>query len=337
MKKFAIFTFLLIAVTAAALRFGNAQQQVATPASEDAASTAQKPTAQEVTSHDAGALELIRQSRTALFNYESLQANLHQRVNLGNYKFTASGSYSAASGFRSRLQYNVELGEMEGHFIEVSDGQILHTRREVGPREIAGKSAGAMQVELARRDIQKILQETQKQLELAEPQASQAMQAAEIGIGGLPAILASLERMFFFESVKDDTIGGQQVRIVQGRQNSARVGELGEEYGAIAAQVAQLMPDLVRITLLADSLFPMRIQYLKQVDAEKNIYQPLLTLEFSEIRINQPLPAREFSYTAQPGIEEKDETPMFLETILGQPKEEEAQPEPATEGTPAQN
>lgn len=337
MKKFSIFTLAIVALTVAALQLSHAQQQAAEALKSEPQNSVQPQLESEVTEHNPEAVDLLRRARTALFNYETLQAKLTQRANLGTYHFTADGSYSSASGFRSRLQYNVELGEMEGHFTEVSDGQILHTRREVGPKKSAGKNAGALQIDLARRDIQKILQETQKQLEQPEPRASQAMQAAEIGIGGLPAILASLERVFFFDSVKNDAVNGQPVKVIQGRSNPTRVSELVGGLGAIGPQVSQFLPEVVRITLQAETLFPQKIQYLKLVNPENNVYEALLSIEFTEVVINQPLPGREFTYSAQTGLEERDETAIYLQTILGVPETEATATDVENPTAPPQN
>ena len=314
MKNLSILTLFIGLLATFALRFAAAQQDADEP-SQDAAATTDQPAEDKITEHNEEALAIVRKARSELFKHQSVQAVLTQRASLGEFRFTASGKYAAGEGFRTRIEYNVELAEMAGQFLEVCDGQILHTRRQVGPKDASATNSIPPQIELARRDIQVILKETQEYLELEELQANKAMLAAEIGIGGLPAILASLERMYLFEAMKTDQENGQDVVIVQGLWNEARQEEIVQVLGPMVQQVGRFFPDRVRITFLSDSSFPIRFQYLKLADAENKIYRPMLTLELSDVRINEPLSPQLFNYVRPVGLEERDETAIFIESI----------------------
>lgn len=264
----------------------------------------------ELTPPDPAAIEVIKEARSRLFQYKSVQADITQQVSLGDFRFQASGKYLAGEEFRSRVEYSVKLGEMEGVFLEVCDGQILHTRRQISEKQTPGSKTTAPTIELTRRDINKILRETQLYLDQPE-----AVRAAEIGIGGLPAILASLERTMVFEALHEETEAGRPVLIVQGRWNPTERDRLLVGLGGLASQIEQFLPDRVRITFEKETLFPTRFQYLKQISEEKMVYRPLLTVSFSNAIMNQPIPQQRFNYIPPPGMEERDETALFIEAI----------------------
>lgn len=314
MKKLPIFTLVLVLLGAAAWQAAEAWQETSETSPADPAAASQGESSEPVAQENTRAVELLREARERLFQRESVQAQLSQFVSLGDYKFRSSGSYLSASNFRYRLEYRVELADMEGTFLEVCDGQILHTRRHVGKpvRSSTPLATPTGDVELTRRDIQRILRETRQRLDVPE-----ALHAAEIGIGGLPAVLASLERSMVFDALRSETIEGREYVVIQGRWNDDRRTSLLSGLGGVAGQVANFLPDMVRIYLEKETLFPERILYLKLVSEERKTYRPMLTVEFSDIRLDQPVPPQAFVYVAPPGIEERDETAFYLELIKG--------------------
>jgi outer membrane lipoprotein-sorting protein len=254
--------------------------------------------------------EVFQQARERLFEHESVQAKMSQLVSLGEYKFRSSGAYLAGEGFKYRLEYQVELADLQGSFLEVSDGQILHTRKQITQAEGTSLTAAAAEVELTRRDIQRILRETRENLDVPE-----ALHAAEIGLGGLPAILASLERSMTFDAVREQTLDGRDYTVLQGAWDEERRDELMEGLGGVAGQIAGFMPDLVRVYFERETLFPERFVYLKLISEERQSYRPMLTIEFTEVKLGESLPAQAFIYVAPPGMEERDETAFFLQMI----------------------
>lgn len=266
---------------------------------------------EEVTQQNEEALSLVREARSRLFQHQTVQADLSQLVSLGTYRFQSSGKYMAGDGFRTRIEYSVKLGNLAGEFLEVCDGQILHTRRQISNLQPNVDANQAPTVELARRDINKILQETQ--LFLDQPEA---VRAAEIGIGGLPAILASLERMMIFDALEAKTTEeGRAVQVVSGKWNSDQQSKLAGGLEGLSAQIKQFLPDRVQITFAADTLFPEKFQYLKELPNRQGVYESLLTVAFNNAVINEPIPPHQFNYIPPPGMEERDETAMFIEAI----------------------
>lgn len=255
------------------------------------------------------AREVLTSARELLFTKSSIHADLTQTVSVGDFKFRSSGKYRSGNGFRYKIEYSVKLAELEGVFLEVSDGQILHTVRTLRPTGSSGASAED-EVEITRRDIQRIKKEIGKHLGNVP-----AEQSAEIALGGLPAVLASLEKSMVFDSVQQDTLNGQPVITLQAAWNPARRTQLLGGLGNLAAQIEPFFPELVRIAFDAETKFPVRIQYLKLVDPDQQVYLPILTLAFTNVVYDSPVEFLDFSYIPPQGLQVQDDTAAFVEQI----------------------
>lgn len=310
MKNLPILTLVLTLAAIGLFRAAQAWQEKQAEHGTNSDETVQTDASEGFTVDSERAAELFQQARERLFEHASVQANMSQLVSLGTYKFRSSGAYMAGEDFRYRLEYQVELADLQGSFLEVCDGQILHTRRQIAKAEGTALTAAAAEVELTRRDIQRILRETRDNLDVPE-----ALHAAEIGLGGLPAVLASLERSMIFDAVREETLGGRDYFVLQGTWSEEHRGELMEGLGGVAGQIAGFLPDLVRIYLERETLFPERFVYLKRISEERQSYRPMLTVEFTDVTLGESLPAQAFIYVAPPGMEERDETAFFLQMI----------------------
>lgn len=310
MKNPYILTFTLLFTLTCSLRVVLAWPQADKAPKKPTAESTEVPEAKDVPIQNEKALQVVKESRSRLFEFQSVQADMSQHVALGDFHFQASGKYFAGEGFKSRIEYSVKLGEMEGDFLEVCDGQILHTRRQIRTKASAAKTSAPPQIELTRRDIRKIIQEVQ--LDLDKPEI---VRAAEIGIGGLPAILASLERTMIFDGIREDIEDGEPVVIVQAVWNPAEHNRIMVGLGGLSAQIQQFLPDRVRITFSKATLFPKKFQYLTKLTQEESSYRPILTVAFTNVILNEPIPVRQFNYTPPSGMEERDETAMFIEAI----------------------
>lgn len=297
---------LLLLLLVSQVRYSALAQDSEAPKSNSATKLA----AEDPVLQNAEALQFVQAARAKLFTHETVQAEFTQRVALGDYRFQSHGRYISGEGFRSRIEYQVQLGELEGLFLEVCDGQILHTRRQIQKQRKGPAETAAPQLELSRRDIQKILRETQQHLDKPE-----AVRAAEIGIGGLPAILASLERTMIFESLEQRENNGTPITIVQARWNAAEKGKLLTGMGGMASQMDQFFPDRVRLTFNSETLFPLEFQYLKKITGEVATYKPILTVAFQKVVLNQSVSPQQFSYIPPPGMEERDETAVYIQAI----------------------
>ncbi|MCA8996551.1 MAG: hypothetical protein KDA80_06195 [Planctomycetaceae bacterium] len=311
MKKLSIFTFLGVLILTGGFRAVSAWQGTQTQAPQEGSPTPDQSAQPLASKENDEAIEILRSAQDRLFQRESVRATISQRVSLGDYKFASTGRYVSGAGFRSRLEYRVELGDLQGTFLEVCDGQILHTRRvveQIGAGSLAATSV--LETQLSRRDIEKILREARNHLDVPK-----AVQAAEIGIGGLPAVLASIERSMILDAVREETVDGASYDVVQGRWDPARQESLLGGLGAFAGQIGQFLPDLVRVYFNRETQFPERFIYLKLASEERQTYRPILKVEFTDIQLDQPIGVGEFSYIAPPGAEEVDETMSFIQMI----------------------
>ncbi len=310
MKNPYILTFALLFTLTCSLRVVFAWPQAKEAPEKSVVESTETSEIKDVPVQDEKALQVVKDSRTRLFDFQSVQADMTQSIALGDFHFLASGKYSAVNGFKTRIEYSVKLGEMEGDFLEVCDGQILHTRRQIRTKPSASKTAAPPQIELTRRDIRKIIQAVE--LDLDKPEV---FRAAEIGIGGLPAILASLERTMIFDGIREGVVDGEPVVIVQCVWNPGEQDRILVGLGGLSGQIQEFLPDRVRITFSKATLFPKKFQYLKKITEEESSYRPILTVSLANVILNEPVPAQRFSYTPPPGMEERDETAMFIEAI----------------------
>lgn len=270
-----------------------------------------------VSTSDPAAVDLLTQARDRLFTRQSVSADMIQTVTLGEYRLRSTGKYSSASGFRFRLEYQISLGDLNGQFLEVCDGQILHTRRQIAPVTSKFDAVAQPEMELTRRDIQHIRRGALG-IKDANPTAdlSDAMRAAEVGLGGLPAILSMLERTLLLEPVRTQTVDGREYFVLQGGMRPDRREHLLAGLGAAGGQVAGFMPDVVRVYLEQQTLFPEKFLYLKRSgeDSKKTLV-PMITVEFTNVKLDHPIQESQFQYMAPPGLEEKDETLQYLEMM----------------------
>jgi hypothetical protein len=107
--------------------------------------------------------------------------------------------------------------------------------------------------------------------------------------------------------------------------------------GAPAQSLFQLMPDRVRIYFDKGTMFPTRFLYRKLAARNPDVYVPLLSIEFTEIRINEGVANEEFRYLPPKGVDEIDETGTYLrmiEQLRGQ-FQPSANPQPVDATEPA--
>ena len=73
------------------------------------------------------------------------------------------------------------------------------------------------------------------------------------------------------------------------------------------------MPTRIRVYLDSESLFPRRLLYLRRNTEE--ILRPIVSLDFTEIETDIPIPAAKFKFVPPDGVFPEDLTPLFLDLI----------------------
>ncbi|MFH1299449.1 MAG: hypothetical protein ABIK07_00210 [Planctomycetota bacterium] len=248
----------------------------------------------------AQAISLLKKSREKLLTYSSIRAQITEKVEIGPKPFVISGSYLQGNDLKLRLEFQVQSqkknSEPVGTLLEICDGQVLWTEHT-----IKGTSR------VTRRDVQAIL----KQAAL-NPKSAPNMLVAELGLGGLPGLLAAIEKNMKFESVSERTVNGKTLTVLNGTWKDEFLNQFkgGDPNGV--AQLPAYVPEAVRIYLDPETLFPRRIVYLKK---NKDTMESIVTLNFTKVTLNAPIDKAEFAYEPPDGVFPADITNQYLKQL----------------------
>jgi hypothetical protein len=251
-----------------------------------------------------------------LERHETISARLRFRVDVMGERLTGSGNYLQGPWqYRLlRLEANVQAGDQLCGLQQVCDGQRLWTRRQVFDNP-----------QLSYIEIAPVLAALAK-----APAADATTLTSDLGLGGLPRLLRSLERSFDFTGVEEGMRGTLPMLLLRGQWKPEMLARLlPDQAQAIqagqAANVTLLpaqVPDQVALYLGRDDLFPYCVEYLR---TERAIPQgreaqfvgqarPLLVLELFEVRLNPTLDSLQFVFN--PGdLKARDATDDYLKAL----------------------
>ncbi|MGE3314426.1 MAG: hypothetical protein AB7O26_04865 [Planctomycetaceae bacterium] len=257
--------------------------------------------------------ETLRGARERLSgaSIRSVKARLIERVSIGDRKFTAEGSYLQGPDLKIRLEFRVSIGsgkgKLEGSLLEVCDGTVLWTRNAIGK-----------QPRITRRNVRQIL-------DAAKSSDLQTILTAELGLGGLPAVLASLDKSMDFKTQRDEQINGKTFTMIQGEWNEA----YRERFKGVSkkGRLPEHIPDAVRVYFEPDILFPRRIEFLKRVEDGEKLSE-LVQLDLVDIVLNGPVDEMAFQFEKSENEFPVDITDAYLQQLNA------TMPAPAVE-TPA--
>ncbi|WP_417391604.1 LolA family protein [Gimesia sp.] len=246
------------------------------------------------------AASLLKKAREKLLSYSSIRTQITEKVEIGPKPFVITGNYLQGKDLKLRLEFQVQSqtaeGKPVGTLLEICDGQVLWTEHT-----IKGNSR------VTRRDVQAIL----NQAEL-NPQAQSNMLVAELGLGGLPGLLASIQKNMNFVSVSERTISGKTLTVLNGVWKDEFLAQWKGGDPAAPVELPAYVPDAVRIYLDQESLFPRRIVYLKKT---KDSLQSIVTLDFSKVILDSPISETEFAYEPPDGVFPVDITKQYLQQL----------------------
>jgi hypothetical protein len=97
----------------------------------------------------------------------------------------------------------------------------------------------------------------------------------------------------------------------------AELGRRQFQGGAAAekdAPLPEFIPDRIRIFLSEGTLFPRRILYLKH-RVKQNTFRPMVSLDFTNVKLNGPLNPDEFNFVPPDGVFQQDITNLYLERL----------------------
>jgi len=264
------------------------------PKEEDGSAKEKPPVARRNEKSGASAQVTLESARDRLISYRSVQAELVETVDLGLRRFRMKGSYLQGTDLKLRLEYDLLVGNTEAHLIEVCDGQILWTHQTIGDEE-----------RVTRRNVRQILTAAS-----SAGKSPQNLLTAELGLGGLPGLLAGIQKSLQLEKQWEQDVNEQTFVVIEGGwKKSFRSKFLGQD-----AEADQLLPpfvpDQVRIYFEQESLFPRRILYLKRF--EDGTRRPMVTLDFVDVRWDVELAEDAFNYTPPEKVARQDVTQAYI-------------------------
>jgi hypothetical protein len=266
------------------------------------------------------AVALLHAARQRLFGYTSVRSSIRESVHIGEHRFEAQGSYIAGPFNplpQLRLEYQVRVGDTVGILLEVCDGQILRTQKTLrridqpptSDSHTSKDDPTGPETTVTRRDVRKILDAVRRH----GPTPETILQA-ELGIGGLPALLTSLERSMVFDAPRNEPLAGRPCHVLQASWKPEYLAQLSQQFQYFGRNVHTYLPAFTRVHLDAETLFPLRITYWPEPAESGPARPPLLTLEFTDVRLNEGVSPLVFEFPIT-GADETDITDEFIEAI----------------------
>ena len=243
------------------------------------------------------ATDFIKKVHESLYAHSSIKAEMEQSVSMGNQKFQVTGRY-VSSGQKLRLEYTIPPDQgVAGSLLEICDGKDLWSLMTVGDIK-----------RVTHRDVEQIKAAAQGTRNVRD-----VVLTAELGLGGLTALMASFERTMIFEAMKEESGDDGPRIVVQGKWKPEVVAYWPRSKDELLPPFA---PDFVRIWIDPQTLFPVRISYIKRViEKDKKVYRPMVTLKFRNVEFESAINDEEFTFVNPPGVVPEDITRQFLDRM----------------------
>ncbi len=234
--------------------------------------------------------------RQSTADVQSIRARVVERISIGGHRFRLEGTYLQGTDLRLRLELKVipegPQSRVAGELLEVCNGTILWANYKVGK-----------ETRITRRDVSQILNasKTNGQINFS---------TVELGLGGLPALMASLDRWMKFDSVKQEVIKDCKFTVLSGQWKDSALNDLLKKMSK--QHLPEHVPDAVRIYLEPELLLPRRIAFLKK---KKGQFEPLAELDFPKIVINSPIEEHQFEFSPPDGARPVDVTTECIQQL----------------------
>ena len=233
------------------------------------------------------ASEFLQRVRQELPKHQSIKADLAQNVALGDQQFKITGQYLSA-GLKLRLMYTVIPDQgAQGEMLEVCDGKELWTMMTLPGSKM---SPGSKSPPGTRRITHRNIQQIRAAVAAQSRTAPDSVVNLDLGMGGITALLASLQTSMEFDAMKEVESEGHSRTILQGRWKKEILKQFPKDKeDALPAYI----PDLVRLYVDTQTLFPEKLLYLKKVPTKKT-FKSLVSLEFRNVEFDVPVDEKEF-------------------------------------------
>lgn len=242
----------------------------------------------------ASAQVTMESARDRLISYRSVKARIVEAVNLGPRRFRMEGSYLQGTDLKLRLEYDLKVGNTVARLVEVCDGQILWTHQTIGEDQ-----------RVTRRNVRQILTAAS-----SAGKTPQNLLTAELGLGGLPGLLAGIQKAVQLDKQWDQNVNDQTFVVIEGGwKKSFRSKFVGPDADKDEPLPA-FVPEQIRIYFEKESLFPRRILYMKR--DESGTRRPMVTLDFVDVQWNVELAGDAFDYTPPEKVARQDVTQAYI-------------------------
>ena len=246
--------------------------------------------------------DALREARDTLKSLVPFQAEIVETIVVRGKRFKATGKYLQGTGTRLRLEFSLEVGRTKGSLIQVCDGTTLFTQQKIG-----------LVSQATSRNVPRILNEMKTLSRSAGPRPRPGQFEADLGLGGLDALLDAMETSMTFNRRREQTFGDRPFVIIEGTWNATFLQNLTDDDQAAAEELPEYIPDRVRVYIDKATHFPHRIVYLKK--ATGGVLRPMVSLEFRNVRLKAKLADSSFAFKPEPGIRVTDVTDDYLRQI----------------------
>ncbi|MDB4637733.1 MAG: hypothetical protein P8M30_02135 [Planctomycetaceae bacterium] len=282
--------------------------------------SAEKPTAESSAAElDAKktyqqAAKTLIDARKRIEGYDSIKADMLETVLLGTRRYQAQGEYVQARGNKVRLsfQFSVKGADgkpLEASLLQVSNGEVMHSSYQIGT-----------DLQVSRRDVQQILAALEE-----HPSLGMDQMKARLGLGGLPALLASIQVSFRFDVLRNESIQGTDYILVAGGWNDSLLNRFRPKGAKPDTPLPAHIPDRIHVYFDKESLFPRRLLYLKKIG---DGYQPMMTLDFVNVEQNVAISADDFLFYPPEGAVSQDITQNIISQIVKASEREQEKTSP---------
>lgn len=245
----------------------------------------------------------LRATRKKLKALQPFRAKIKETIVIRGRTFQATGHYVQGADLKLNLSFTINAGRTKGSLVQVCDGQFLWTRHQIGKSITATK-----------RDVHRVLKELTSLSRSTGPVPQPGQFEADLGLGGLDALLGSLEQSMVFDVRRERMIQKHRFVVIEGTWNAQFLTNLTDDDQTKSDELPEYIPDRVRIYLEGKTGFPQRIDYLKRRPDRKSL-RPMVTLEFQEVEVNIKADTTTFRYKPEKGVNVQDVTDQFLQQL----------------------
>jgi hypothetical protein len=261
---------------------------------------------------------LVERVEQRLEQFSSLSAKIRMQIDLFDQQASGAGLYfQKRDGSRtlSRLSLKSQFRDTAFALLQVNDGRRFWTYCELpdGPS-------------LNKLDLERINEQSRNR---GTPGPS-LPSVGGLPIGGLPKLLAGLRQNFQFTQLGETQLADRRVVAIDGSWRPDRLAAaIPDQRSAIEAgrpvdlkRLPARLPEHVVLYIGQSDFLLHRIDYLRRNDRAGGAgqgsvlpgYREMVTIEFFDVSVNQPIDSKEFQYQPPKRVKVIDATDAYLKS-----------------------